>query len=66
LAHVRRMHWVCISNIYLSSNTKNIDQELLGFKVEADPALLALAYAGERHPTTNDFEENELMVQHYN
>jgi hypothetical protein len=21
LAHVRRMHWVCISNIYLSSNT---------------------------------------------
>ena len=89
LAHVRRMHWVCISNIYLSSNTKNIDKELyvvydcftkassscsthgdwlngfsffieklsphlkkiafysveIGFKVEADPALLALAYA---------------------
>ena len=22
LAHVRRMHWVCISNIYLSRNTK--------------------------------------------
>ena len=28
LAHVRRMHWVCISNIYLSSNTRNIDKEL--------------------------------------
>ena len=70
LAHVRRMHWVCISNIYLSSNTKNIDKELFGFKVEADPALLALAYAvsitEERHPAANDFEENELMVQHYN
>ena len=83
------MHWVCISNMYLSSNTKNIDKELyvvydcftkassscsthgdwlngfsffieklsphlkkiafyfveIGFKVEADPALLALAYA---------------------
>ena len=25
LAHVRLMHWVCISNIYLSSNTRNID-----------------------------------------
>jgi hypothetical protein len=70
LAHVCRMHWVCISNIYLSSNTKNIDKELFGFKVEADPALLALAYAvsitEERHPAANDFEENELMVQHYN
>ena len=83
------MHWVCISNIYLSSNTKNIDKEFyvvydcftkassscsthgdwlkcfsffieklsphlkktafysveIGFKFEADPALLALAYA---------------------
>jgi hypothetical protein len=70
LAHVRRMHWVCISNIYLSSNTKNIDKELYGSKVEADPALLALSYAvsiaEERHPAANDFEENELMVQHYN
>ena len=70
MAHVRRMHWVCISNIYSSSNTKNIDKELFGFKVEADPALLALAYAvsitEERHPAANDFEENELMVQHYN
>jgi hypothetical protein len=70
LAHVRRMHWVCISNIYLSSTTKNIDKELYGFKFEADPALLALAYAvsiaEERHPAANDFEENELMVQHYN
>ena len=28
LAHVRRMHWVCIINIYLSSNTRNIDKEL--------------------------------------
>jgi hypothetical protein len=28
LAHVRRMHWVCISNIYLNSNTRNIDKEL--------------------------------------
>ena len=70
MAHVRRMHWVCISNIYLSSNTKNIDKELYGFKVEADPALLALAYAvsiaEERHPAANDLEENELMVHHYN
>ena len=42
----------------------------IGFKVEADPALLALAYAvsiaEERHPAANDFVENELMVQHYN
>ena len=81
------MHWVCISNIYLSSNIKIFDKELyvvydcftkassscstpvdwlnsfsffieklsphlkkiasysvkIGFKVEADPALLALA-----------------------
>ena len=40
------------------------------FKVDADPALLALAYAvsiaEERHSDANDFEENELMVQHYN
>ena len=39
----------------------------IGFKVEADPALLALAYAvsiaEERHPAANDFEE---MVQNYN
>ena len=110
LAHVRLMHWVCISNIYLSSNTRNIDKELyvvydcftkgsssccthvdwlngfsffieklsphlkkiafytveIGFKVEADPALLAFAYAvsiaEERHPAANHFEENELMV----
>ena len=42
----------------------------IGFKVEADPALLALAYAvsiaEERHPAANDFVENELMDQHYN
>ena len=38
----------------------------IGFKVEADPALLALAHAvsiaEERHPAANHFEENELMV----
>jgi hypothetical protein len=28
LAHVRQMYWVCIGNIYLSTNTKNIDKEL--------------------------------------
>ena len=39
----------------------------IGFNVDADPALLALAYAisiaEKRHPAANDFEE---MVQHYN
>ena len=105
LAHVRLMYWVCLSNIYLSSYSRNIDKELyvvydcftkgsssccthvdwlngfsffieklsphlkkiafytveIGFKVEADPALLALAYAvsiaEESHPAANDFEE---------
>ena len=42
----------------------------IGLKLKLDPALLALAYAvsiaEERHPAANDFEENELMVQHYN
>jgi hypothetical protein len=114
LANARRMHWVCFSNIYLSSNTKNIDKELyvvydcftkgskscsthvdwlngfsffieklsphlkkiafytveIEFKVDADPALLALAYAVSiaeaRHPAANEFEEKETMVQHFN
>ena len=42
----------------------------IGFNVDADPALLALAYAisiaEKRHPAANDFEENEQMVQHHN
>jgi hypothetical protein len=42
----------------------------IGFKVEADPALLALAHAvsiaEERHPAANHFEESELMAKHYN
>ena len=36
----------------------------------ADPGLLALAYAvsiaGERHPAANEFEELEKLVNHYN
>jgi len=42
----------------------------IDFKVDADPALLELAYAvsiaEERQPAANDFEKNEQMVQHYN
>jgi hypothetical protein len=70
------MHWVCISNIYLSSNTRNIDKEFYVLydcftkKIPANPALLALAYAvsiaEERHPAANHFEENELKVKNYN
>ena len=114
LAQARRMHWVCISNIYLHTTTKNIDKDLyvvydcfnkgskscstreewlkgfcfffeklsptskkiafytvqIDFPVDADPGLLALAYAvsiaEERHPAANEFEEQEKLVNHYN
>jgi hypothetical protein len=45
-------------------------KRLLLKKIPADPALLALAYAVSiaetRHPAANHFEENDLMIKHYN
>ncbi len=45
----------------LSPTSKN-------FPVDADPGLLALAYAvsiaEERHPAANEFEEKEKLVNH--
>ena len=40
----------------------------IDFPVDADPGLLALAYAvsiaEERHPAANEFEEKEKLVNH--
>ena len=42
----------------------------IDFPVDADPGLLALAYAvsiaEEPHPAANEFEEQEKLVNHYN
>ena len=46
LAHVRRMHWVCISNIYLSSKIQKILTKNYTLCMTALLKLLALV----RHP----------------